>query len=120
MKKFTKSSLKVAICAAIFSSGALADSYLQGNIIEVSDTDKSVLIDSLYQGQVRVKILPHTRVKLDDCGIFGTDFFDDGTFKDIKVGRYLEVEQYAAQPSGNNATIIPATKVEVKCYKRAY
>lgn len=118
MKNFKKLSLKIGILASFLSTALLADNALQGNIIEVSEADKTVLIESLYQGQVRVKILPHTRVKLDNCGIFGTDFFDEGTFKDIKVGRYLEVENYA--PQANNATIISATKVEVKCYKKAY
>lgn len=135
MKTFKKTLVKSVVASALLalSSSALADSFIQGSIVEVKDAEKSVVIDSVYQGLITVKILPTTRIELDDCGPFGSDWFENGNFKDLKVGRYLEVDSfhptaganpYNQNPQNPQATTptapIVATKVEVKCYKRAY
>ena len=121
---------KTTLASLLLSSSLFADSWLQGTVLEVRDAEKSVVIETNYSGPMLVKILPSTRIELDDCGWFGTDnIFEDGTFKDLKVGRYLEIDAYYpnysnvphASPATPNANAVPvATKVEVHCRKAAY
>ncbi|EJV0379047.1 hypothetical protein N5257_001978, partial [Campylobacter coli] len=71
--------------ALLASSMLFADSLkLQGTIAEVYDNNKTLLIDSIYGGQMAVRILPNTEIDMDNCGIFGMD--KHGKFKDLKVG----------------------------------
>ncbi|NDJ27968.1 hypothetical protein DMB95_08705 [Campylobacter sp. MIT 12-8780] len=124
---------KTILASLLLSSSLFADSWLQGTVLEVRDAEKSVVIETIYSGPMLVKILPSTRIELDDCGWFGTDnIFEDGTFRDLKVGRYLEIDAYYpnypgvsnvpnANPTAPNANAVPvATKVEVHCRKAAY
>ncbi|MEE6566581.1 hypothetical protein VWM73_12210, partial [Campylobacter coli] len=37
------------------------------------DNNKTLLIDSIYGGQMAVRILPNTEIDMDNCGIFGMD-----------------------------------------------
>ncbi len=117
MKKLLKkTSLSLALVATL-SSFAAADSILQGSILEVKDDTKTIVIDTVYSGPVEVKVLPSTRIELDDCGWFGTDnIFDDGDFYDLKVGRHAEVKGYIS----NTNEMPRASKIEVKCHKQAY
>lgn len=112
----------VALGALVAAASLYADSWLQGSVIQVDEAQKVVVIDTIHSGQVAVKILPTTKVELDDCGWFGLAdswiFSDRGNFWDIKVGRYAEVDGY--YPAGANTSNTTAVKVEVKCRPRAY
>ena len=110
----------LGLCSLV--SLASADSILQGSIIEVKDASKSIVIDTIYQGPVEVKVLPSTRIELDDCGFFGMDnIFEDGDFGDLKIGRHGEVDGYYPTNVQVQNTGMPiARKIEVKCYKQAY
>ncbi|ASQ31072.1 hypothetical protein CAV_1462 [Campylobacter avium LMG 24591] len=110
----------LGLCSLV--SLASADSILQGSIIEVKDASKSIVIDTIYQGPVEVKVLPSTRIELDDCGFFGMDnIFEDGDFGDLKIGRHAEVDGYYPTNVQVQNTGMPiARKIEVKCYKQAY
>lgn len=117
----------LALVALVSATYLYADSWLQGAIVEVRDSEKSIVIDTIHSGLILVKVAPTTKIELDDCGWFGNDIFDKGTFKDLKVGRYLEIEGYypnqiTNQVPVNNATnqIPIATKIEVDCRKMAY
>lgn len=117
-----KAKMIVALGALVTAASLYADSWLQGSVIQVDEAQKVVVIDTIHSGQVAVKILPTTKVELDDCGWFGLAdswiFSDRGNFWDIKVGRYVEVDGY--YPAGANASNTTAVKVEVKCRPRAY
>lgn len=117
-----KAKMIVALGALVTAASLYADSWLQGSVIQVDEAQKVVVIDTIHSGQVAVKILPNTRVKLDDCGWFGLAdswiFTESGNFWDIKVGRYVEVDGY--YPAGANVSNATAAKVKVKCRPRAY
>ncbi len=112
----------IALGALVAAASLYADSWLQGSVVQVNDAQKVVVIDTIHSGQVAVKILPTTKVELDDCGWFGLAdswiFTDTGNFWDIKVGRYAEIDAY--YPAGAQSGATTATKVEVKCRPRAY
>ncbi|HEB9326917.1 TPA: hypothetical protein RZK19_001241 [Campylobacter coli] len=108
--------------ALLTGSILLADSVkLQGTIAEVYDNNKTLLIDSIYGGQMAVKVLPNTEIDMDNCGIFGID--KNGKFKDLKVGDFLEVKVYYPGYSSNptQTPVIPvAREIDIECYKKAY
>ncbi|EPT3079299.1 hypothetical protein ACVQDO_001576 [Campylobacter jejuni] len=106
--------------ALLASSILFADSLkLEGTIAQIYDNNKTLLIDSIYGGQMAIKVLPNTEIEMDDCGIFGTD--KDGTFKDLKVGNFLESKISYGTPATPNTQAIPvARKIEIQCYKKAY
>lgn len=108
--------------ALLTGSMLFADSVkLQGTIAEVYDNNKTLLIDSIYGGQMTVRILPNTEIDMDNCGIFGMD--KHGKFKDLKVGDFLEVKLYYPGYSSNptQAPAIPvAREIDIECYKKAY
>ena len=112
----------VALGALVAGASLYADSWLQGSVVQVNEAQKVVVVDTIHSGQVAVKILPTTKVELDDCGWFGLAdswiFSDRGNFWDIKVGRYVEIDGY--YPASANASNTTAVKVEVKCRPRAY
>ncbi|MDX2323499.1 hypothetical protein OXW40_04525 [Campylobacter hepaticus] len=87
---------------------------IQGTIAQIYDNNKTLLIDSIYGGQVAIKVLPNTKIEMDDCGIFGTD--KDGAFKDLKIGDFLESK--IAYENSKNLPL--AKKIEIQCYKKAY
>lgn len=128
-----KKSVVVALVATLVSANLYADSWLQGSVVEVKDAQKTVVIDTIHSGYIEVKILPSTKIELDDCGWFGlADSWigsDYGNFWDLKEGRYLEVDAYypnyqapAGVVAGAQAPqgVATATKVEVKCRPKAY
>lgn len=114
--------LAFALSAVLAAASLYADSWLQGPVTQVNEAQKVVVIDTIHSGQVAVKILPTTKVELDECGWFGLAdswiFTDRGNFWDIKVGRYTEIDAY--YPAGAQGGATTATKVEVKCRPRAY
>ena len=112
---------KVIFVAFIFVSFLMADSWLKGSIVEVNDTTKTISLDTIHSGVINVKILPNTRIELDECGWFGLAdswiFSDNGNFKNLKLGRFIEVDTYISLDSKN----VTASKIEVKCdYSKAY
>lgn len=119
-----KTKMIVALGAVVAAASLYADSWLQGSVAKVDEAQKIVVIDTIHSGQVAVKILPNTKVELDDCGWFGLAdswiFSDRGDFWDIKVGRYVEVDGFAGATGVANANTATASKVEVKCRPRAY
>ena len=119
-----RTKMVIALGALVAAASLYADSWLQGSVIQVNEAQKTVVIDTIHSGQVAVKILPTTKVELDDCGWFGLAdswiFSDTGNFWDIKVGRYVEIDGYYPAGVGANASNTTATKVEVKCRPRAY
>ncbi|HDZ5065653.1 TPA: hypothetical protein RTH03_001276 [Campylobacter jejuni] len=106
--------------ALLTSSILLADSLkIEGTIAQIYDNNKTLLIDSIYGEQIAIKVLPNTEIEMDDCGIFGTD--KEGTFKDLRVGNFLESKIFYGTPATSNAQAIPvARKIEIQCYKKAY
>lgn len=119
-----KKQIVVALATVLAGVSLYADSWLQGSVMQVKENEKVVIIDTIHSGQVGVKILPNTKIELDDCGWFGLAdswiFSDYGNFWDLKVGRYIEVDAYypaGVMPQNANVT---ATKVEVKCRPKAY
>lgn len=101
----------------IFSS-AYADG-IYGVIVDVNDGAKTILMDTTYGQKVNVKILPNTEIDMDDCGLFGMDKY--GTFKDLKVGTFIEAEVfhgYAQTP--NQTQNITAKEIKIECKKKAY
>lgn len=116
-----KRKVVVALSAVLVSSSLYADSWLKGSVIEVKDEQKTIVVDTIYSGSIEVKILPDTKIKLDDCGWFK----ERGRFVDIKVGTFVKVDgnyaSYAipaAQSSSQSAVpqnMAIATKVKVKC-----
>lgn len=120
MKKQIVALLGVSLaCASLY-----ADSWLQGSITQVKENEKVIIVDTAYSGQVAVKILPNTKVELDNCGWFGLAdswiFSDYGDFWDLKVGRFVEVDAYLPAMPQNVPNATTATKVEVKCRPKAY
>ncbi|EAJ5673899.1 hypothetical protein B5C95_07095 [Campylobacter lari] len=106
------------------SSLAYADG-IYGVIVDVNDGAKTILIDTTYGQKMNVKILPNTEIDMDDCGIFGMDKY--GTFKDLKIGTFIEAEVFHgyAQTTPNPQTPnqvqnITAKEIKIECKKRAY
>lgn len=96
------------------------DIKLEGIINQIYDNNKSLLIDSVYGGQNSVKVLPNTKIEMDNCGIFGTD--KDGKFKDLKEGDFVEIKIYYPHHLNSNSTQTQsvAKEIEVQCHKKAY
>ena len=67
----------------------LADSIkLEGTIAQIDDNNKTLLINTIYGGEMTIKVLPNTKIEREGCGILGMD--KDGTFKDLRIGDFLE------------------------------
>lgn len=121
--------------AAILSTSAMAgyDFDVHGQISAVDDKNKTITLSSAG-GQLVIKVLPYTEIKGDDCGAFGQDIY--GTFKDLTVGKFVEVEAvpyggYNAYADNNAQAINPQTglpkdmqltakEIEWKCRPQAY
>lgn len=121
--------------AAILSTSAMAgyDFDVAGQISAVDNKNKTITLSG-PGGQLVIKVLPYTEIKGDDCGAFGQDIY--GTFKDLTVGKFVEVEAvpyggYNAYADSNAGAINPQTglpqnmqltakEIEWKCYPRAY
>lgn len=113
---------KILFLGTLLASTALfADNVkLQGTIAEVYDVNKTLLIDSTYGGQMAVKVLPNTKIEMDNCGIFGMDKY--GKFKDLNPGDFLEIKlQYQYNPTNQGVPAVAiAREIEIECYKKAY
>lgn len=102
----------------ILANYAYADGIF-GTIVDVNDASKSIIVETTSGQRMNMKILPNTEIDMDDCGIFGTDKY--GTFRDLKVGTFIEAEifysQMNPQDAMQNATV---RKIDIECKKRAY
>lgn len=106
--------MKKIILALSLGLGAVfaSDMDIEGLISSVDDANKTITINGFV-----VQILPQTKIKLDECGVFGTDLA--GKFVDLKQGSFAEAEVY---PNTANAGATPsyiAKEVEVKCVKNS-
>ncbi len=117
---------KIALSLALCFGGLFAGGMdLNGLITAVDNQNKTITINGFV-----VQILPQTKIKLDDCGIFGTDLA--GKFVDLVQGSFVEAEvfpnmtsvagQYATANAGAaGAPAYIAEEVELKCTRnRAY
>ena len=115
---------KLALCLTLCVGSLFAGGMdFKGLITGVDDKNKTITINGYL-----VQILPQTRIKLDDCGIFGTDVA--GKFVDLKQGSFVKVDvfpnmasvagQYATPNAGAaGAPVYIAEKVKLKCAKNA-
>lgn len=115
-----KKSLATLLIA--FASSAYADG-IYGTIVDINDPAKTILVETTYGERFNMKILPNTEIDMDDCGLFGMD--KQGTFKDLKVGTFLEAEIfYGYGNSGANQASqlkdVSVKKIDIECKKRAY
>ncbi len=108
-----KNCLKTALFVGVFGVPAFADLDIQGQIIEINDVNKQLTLSGL-NGNVVVQVFHYTKLKGDDCGVFGTDTYHN--FTALKPGMFVEIEGY---PQGQGG-IFGAKEVEWKCGKRAY
>lgn len=109
--------MKKIVLALSLGLGAVfaSDMDIKGLITGVDDASKTITINGFV-----VQILPQTKVKLDDCGMFGTDVA--GKFVDLKQGSFAEAEVYPSTPNMPNTGATPtytAKEVEVKCVKNS-
>ena len=98
---------------------------IYGTIIDINDASKTILVETSYGQKLNMKILPHTQIDMDECGIFWTD--KQGTFKDLKVGTFLEAEIFQAntpmQPKVQDTQevqMVTVKKIDIECKKKAY
>ena len=104
-------SLALSVCG-LFAGGM----DLNGLITAIDNQNKTITINGFI-----VQILPQTKIKLDDCGIFGTDLA--GKFVDLEQNSFVKVKVFSNMPSADNtgAPTYIAKKVEQKCTRnRAY
>ncbi|EAH9380861.1 hypothetical protein DOZ98_01310 [Campylobacter upsaliensis] len=101
-----------------FSVANAEDIY--GTIIDINDASKTILVETSYGQKINMKILPHTQIDMDECGIFWTD--KQGTFKDLKVGTFLEAEVFYTNTQDPQAApqMVTVKKIDIECKKRAY
>lgn len=114
---------------ALFLGAADNDFDVYGEISAIDSVNKTITLAS-PGGQLIIQILPHTKIKGDDCGPFGNDIY--GTFKDLTIGKLIkaEVVHYGTYPpaqnletqspnTANNIEYI-AQEIEWKCGRKAY
>ncbi|MDE7174504.1 MAG: hypothetical protein K2N75_00400 [Helicobacter sp.] len=106
-----KNLLKIALVASALSVPAFADMDIQGQIVNVDNANKTITISGM-NGNMVVQVFPYTKLKGDDCGVFGNDTYHN--FTALKPGMFVEVEGY---PQGQ---IFGAQEIEWKCGRRAY
>lgn len=88
-----------------------------GIITDVNNSAKTISIQTPFDTKMRIQIMPNTEVELDDCGVFGLyDGF--GSFKDLKVGKFIEVELF--NPSAMTTGKGIAKEVKLSCKRSAY
>lgn len=116
------------IFAGALGATALADWDIAGQITAIDPVQHTITLN----GNAVIQILPYTKLKGDDCGIFWNDTY--GTFADLEIGKFVEAEVYPSAPVGAANGIAPtgapaaqfvAQEVEWKCFgwmdrKRAY
>ncbi|ECV9715225.1 hypothetical protein KJQ83_05565 [Campylobacter upsaliensis] len=98
-----------------FSVANAEDIY--GTIIDINDASKTILVETSYGQKINMKILPHTQIDMDECGIFWTD--KQGTFKDLKVGTFLEAEVFYTNTQDPQAApqMVTVKKIDIECKK---
>ncbi|EKG8178628.1 hypothetical protein O5B77_000275 [Campylobacter upsaliensis] len=107
-----------------FSVANAEDIY--GTIIDINDASKTILVETSYGQRINMKILPHTQIDMDECGFLWMD--KQGTFKDLKVGTFLEAEVFhinaPTQPNAQDPQATPqmvtVKKIDIDCKKKAY
>lgn len=140
--KFLKSSLKLGLklsaaavlCAGVFSSANADNDFdVYGQISAVNAAARTITISNGAQN-MEIKIMPHTKLKGDDCGMFGNDTY--GTFdRDLTPGKFVKVEIFYGYMGGGYPQAYPqqgqaqnpqmqgpmvAKEVEWKCRPGAY
>lgn len=114
---------KVAILASLLASNAAMadwDFDVAGQISAVDNANKTITLAS-PSGQLVIKVLPYTKIKGDDCGPMAMDIY--GSFKDLTVGKFVEVEAIPNNAPTSNSLQdmqLSAKEIEWKCYPRAY
>ncbi|MCI5968456.1 DUF5666 domain-containing protein [Helicobacter sp.] len=108
---------KILIRAFILSfslSQLLADSDIEiyGQITKIDNAQKIISLSSANR-EIIVQVLPHTKLKGDDCGIFGKDTREE--FSALKTGMFVEVE---ALPQANGSLV--AKSIEWECRQKSY
>lgn len=112
-------------CFLLFVAMAHADWDITGQILSIDDAQKTITIGG-WGATMTIQVLPHTRLKGDDCGLFGL-WDTSGTFAELEVGQIVEVDLlhsgFAPAPATSQTQSVPlptARKIEWKCRKRAY
>ena len=85
------------------------DIEINGQITAIDDANKTITIN----GTQVIKVFPHSKLKGDNCGLFGSDL--RGKFVDLKVGMFVEVE--VIHQFDNS---LGAKEIEWKCGGNAY
>ncbi|WP_276883864.1 hypothetical protein [Campylobacter cuniculorum] len=118
MKKIL-ATLLIALVSTAYADG------IYGTIVDVNDAAKTILVETTYGERLNMKILPNTEIDMDDCGLFGMDKY--GTFRDLKVGTFLEAEIFYGYQNPNTQPNQPAQikdvsvrKIDIECRRRAY
>ncbi|TLD87806.1 DUF5666 domain-containing protein [Helicobacter sp. MIT 05-5294] len=102
---------KTMLLVGALSLPAFADMDIQGQIVDVNNANKTITISGI-NGNMVVQVFPYTKLKGDDCGIFGNDTYHN--FTALKPGMFVEIEGY---PQGQ---VFGAQEIEWKCGRRAY
>ncbi|TLD85332.1 hypothetical protein LS70_001955 [Helicobacter sp. MIT 11-5569] len=109
----TKKFVSAMLLASVLSLPAFADMDIQGQIIDVNHTNKTITISGMHGNNMVVQVFPYTELKGDDCGIFGAyDTYHN--FTALKPGMFVEIDGY---PQGQ---VFGAKEIEWKCGRRAY
>lgn len=102
---------KVLFLSLLLGLGVLKanDIEINGQITAIDDANKTITLN----GTQVIKVFPHTKLKGDNCGLFGSDL--RGKFVDLKVNMFVEVEMLP-QFDGS----LGAKEIEWKCGGNAY
>lgn len=95
-----------------------ADMDVKGLITSIDDSEKSIIVN----GNTKIKVLPQTKIKLDDCGLFGNDIY--GKFADLKVNSFVDIDVFVTgnqtnTMQSNQDIIYIAEEIELKCNKNS-
>lgn len=113
-----KKIFKIMILMGLMTNLNADEMEVKGVITTIDNNAKTILVNNFL-----IQVMPQTQIKLDDCGIFGTDKI--GKFVDLTIGSLVEVEvfpKYAIQDQtiASNSNYI-ASEIELKCTKnKAY
>lgn len=113
---------RIATLFAVLASAAYAEG-IHGTVVDINDTAKTVLLETMNGERLNMKILPNTEIDMDDCGLFGMD--KQGTFKDLKIGTFLEAEIFhgysnAGTNQSQQVKDVSVKKIDIDCKKKAY
>ncbi|WP_300796922.1 DUF5666 domain-containing protein [Helicobacter sp. UBA3407] len=108
--KFKK--LLAVLFGIAISIPAFADMDIQGQIVSVNNANKTITISGMNGSNMVVQVFPYTKLKGDDCGVFGNDTYHN--FTALKPGMFVEIDGY---PQGQ---VFGAQEIEWKCGRRAY